>query len=343
MKEDKHIAEKFCNTVLNKYPRAKEWEQVFLKEKDSSDLKPQWPDWCPLPMAATYAMLSPKGPVDTSNYLILEDMPNLTAALTWTHWKMIYRFDATLQHELENQPGLDKLPLDPLFHLPYPCIYIDAPGVLETKKTTMGFFAWMEFDVNNHTPELRLLYLYPDKTTRSIPLILAGDTLDECVRAFEASAYSRALNQEMRDTLAEGIKQTGGFHFERDIMRALQLILYLCSDAISTDVVPQSPIEHRNPTSKRDNRPKTPITWNVGTRIGSTIRASYRTEHTPHASGGEHASPRPHMRRAHWHHFWTGSRNDPESRKMVLHWIPPVAVGIDVADDSTTVIHPVKK
>lgn len=48
------------------------------------------------------------------------------------------------------------------------------------------------------------------------------------------------------------------------------------------------------------------------------------------APGATHASPRPHIRSAHWQACWTGPRKAgfPE-RKPVLRWIPPIPIGMD--------------
>jgi hypothetical protein len=69
---------------------------------------------------------------------------------------------------------------------------------------------------------------------------------------------------------------------------------------------------------------------------------------SPSEEGASHASPRPHYRRAHWHHFWTGPRNVPGERKLILKWLPPIPVGIqDLDDDSENikpfVIKPIKR
>nr|DAR40120.1 MAG TPA: hypothetical protein [Caudoviricetes sp.] len=61
--------------------------------------------------------------------------------------------------------------------------------------------------------------------------------------------------------------------------------------------------------------------------MGATIRRSYTESSSTRAvpSGREHASPVPHVRRAHWHHFWTGARGS-DARELILRWIPPVFV-----------------
>ena len=81
--------------------------------------------------------------------------------------------------------------------------------------------------------------------------------------------------------------------------------------------------------------PEEPRVWDVGVRIshairGSRDRALYSMKGENTAQGGAHASPRPHIRSAHWQVYWTGPRSAsfPE-RKPVLRWIPPIPIGMD--------------
>lgn len=55
----------------------------------------------------------------------------------------------------------------------------------------------------------------------------------------------------------------------------------------------------------------------------------------------QHARPRPHLRRGHWSHFWTGKR-DSKDRERVLKWIEPVYINASSPDDLPTTIHKVK-
>lgn len=96
-------------------------------------------------------------------------------------------------------------------------------------------------------------------------------------------------------------------------------VAYLCS--VNADIVPSYiPV----PGLRRNNaKRRSQAEWHdVGCRIGADLRAYSRS-----ASRGEHngGTVRPHMRRAHWHHFWTGPRNG--ERKLVLRWLSPTMVG----------------
>jgi len=84
------------------------------------------------------------------------------------------------------------------------------------------------------------------------------------------------------------------------------------------------------PTKTRDSGwryfpPENPTIWNVGSHLGAALRAAYERESRD--LGGTHASPRPHIRRAHWHSYWTGPRKDPERRRLILKWLHPMVVG----------------
>lgn len=64
----------------------------------------------------------------------------------------------------------------------------------------------------------------------------------------------------------------------------------------------------------------------VGIRIGAALRNS-RSLASKSPSTGLGASKAPHIRRGHWHRFWTGPRDG--ERKVILRWLPPIPVNLD--------------
>lgn len=63
----------------------------------------------------------------------------------------------------------------------------------------------------------------------------------------------------------------------------------------------------------------------VGQEMVATVDAAKRAR----TEGGER---RAHIRRGHWHHYWTGPRGSKQT--YVLHWLPPIIVsGTELADD----------
>ena len=122
--------------------------------------------------------------------------------------------------------------------------------------------------------------------------------------------------------------------YQQTFSSMLQLLLYLCSDE------PDMPeIEHpqkRRTFSGGVRTPDETRVWDVGVRISAAIRScnAQRQRLSGYSADDvipvSHASPRPHVRSAHWHTYWTGPRNAVfPLRKPVMRWIPPLPVGMD--------------
>src|SRR5690606_32674005 len=87
--------------------------------------------------------------------------------------------------------------------------------------------------------------------------------------------------------------------------------------------------------------PDQPTVWHTGFRIGTALRRAENERNTSQGAA-ERRSPRSHIRRAHWHAFWTGPRNEPQKRKLVLHWLPPILVNVGDIDDIIPTIRSVE-
>ena len=120
------------------------------------------------------------------------------------------------------------------------------------------------------------------------------------------------------------------------------MILYiLAQNAEITQNFEQSFITKRGKTIK--DKYSEIRKWDVGIRVGAAIRQQKMREQSeqPERNQNGHNSPRPHMRRGHWHHFWTGSKTRPEERKLILKWLSPMTVATNT-DDTPVVIHKVE-
>lgn len=109
-------------------------------------------------------------------------------------------------------------------------------------------------------------------------------------------------------------------------------VAYLCSKNADIAAVYSPSKERKRNKAKRRSQ----ATWHeVGYRVGAELRNYMRAK----SVGGEKTGRkvRPHMRRAHWHRFWTGPRDG--ERRLVLKWVAPVMVGVDI--DSAT-LHKVR-
>jgi hypothetical protein len=104
-----------------------------------------WPNWCFLPLAGTYAIVSKGKTVQSPNQA--HHIGILGALATWRVTQGIYRFDPTTFDALWNTPVSGDIPTEVLFHLPEWCVYIPTPDQTWQGATLNGFFAHLESDI----------------------------------------------------------------------------------------------------------------------------------------------------------------------------------------------------
>jgi hypothetical protein len=308
------------------YPDA--WAQA-------AELRKLWvkmPDhrpWCFLPLAGAYAIVNEaarREEVPATTAVI--DVGNLGALISWRMTQGIYRFDPTLYESLWNTPLDGDLPIDVLYRMPEWCVWIETPNDLAVKSP--GFFAYLEYDVNTSRAELRLVISDGERLAGQI-LHLTQSNLVDCIE----EAYQEGLRQA--EKAGQGLEADAVKHgaviaeaLKGMIAPRLSLLLYLCTvnsdiaDSRGSDRRPSNPKPIRVKDKKKLVAASTPTGWDVGVRIGAAIRAAQERERTE-ARGGTHASPRPHVRRAHWHTYLVGAGR----QERLLKWLPPIPVSLD--------------
>ena len=354
MSQPLHRARTILAAVARAYPNA--WQNLdgFRALRGSPDFM-DWPDWCFVPVAGAYAVVSGGGErrvaFEHSGHI------GLVAGLgAWRATQGIYRFDSTLYEALLATPIDGDLPVEVLHHLPGWCVYIETPGYKVFQDDLHGFFAFMEIDANSGAEELRLLLdmamdpadpFVLSRGVTSIPLHLEGGGIAEALRlmaeqgAREAQAHGIAVGEADLAPLAA---------LDRVLAPLLSLLLYLCS--ASPDVTGQAggPWTPSAPPPTRTRRqgpryygPDAPAVWEVGTRLGSALRAAEaRDPSADDATHGTGRHVRPHVRRAHWHTYVLGPRSDVDTQKRELRWLPPIPVAVSDFDALPAVVHPVR-
>jgi len=319
--------------IGREYPNA--WRTIKTMRADKGRGLPDWPDWCYIPIAAGYAVVTNGSEPNAELFGPLSPAV-ITAAATWRISQGVYRFDADLYNSLVNQPLDGNIPCDALKRLPEWCVYIETYNASWLTIPIDGFWAHLESDANNGRMELRFVFIASDGRNISLPVHLGGWSIGEGI--------DRMRQEANRMMIKHGIPTVPGDvslkPVAEQIVPFLQLVLYLCADNVDMPAMPKHP-SSRARTSGAIDAPREPRTWNVGERIGAAIR-KYRNSEAHESHGGTHASPRPHMRRAHYHHYWTGPRDG--ERKLVLRWLPPIPIGVDEnEDDLPAVIRRVEK
>jgi hypothetical protein len=297
------------------YPDA--WKQVDDLRANRKGLG-GWPDWCFLPLAGAYAIIS-KG-TKAPSFEQSRHIGILGALAAWRVTQGIYRFDPTVFDALWGTPITGDIPTEVLFHLPEWCVYVPTPERRWHGAALHGVFAHLEHDVNDQRTELRFVLdvTGPDGNEPIVlPLHLGRGGVAESVAAMmQESARHTPVSVQMPYGLAEELAD--------DVSPLVSLVVYLCSQAAEVraagggDRRPAPPKPVKTKKGVRLFPPDRPKPWEVGYRLGAALRRAVSEAVPTPGMSGTQASPRPHIRRAHWHSYWIGRRDQPEARSVVL-------------------------
>lgn len=306
-----------------------------------------WPNEVYLPLeqaarAVIAACMATGRPPPNHPSELVQPASELAGLAAWRVTQGIYRFDPDLYAALLDSPPSGELPTELLRHLPAWCVYLETPG-LETRRVSgaaaavRGVFAWLDHNADRNL-DLLILGFDTDHapehlTIAPLPLVGTLDTALDQVRRDWRAAIERGN--------ADGFPLRGYEDASRELLpKILSLLLYLCSDQADYPR-PDRPQAKRTKQGWRLFPAKAPLTWDVGLRIGAALRRHAETASEAPASTGDprtHARPRPHIRAAHWHLYWTGPRSGTQN--PVVRWIPPTGINLDL-DEAVPTVRPV--
>lgn len=282
--------------------------------------KPEpWPDWCFCPLAGAQAIIMSAG---TPAHLAAIDTGALGAMAAWRVTQGVYRFHTAVERELWEQPVSGDLPVEVFRGLPEWAPYIALSEPREFGEGVLhGFFVYLEWDVNDHRTELRFtmdVELNERSVLLSNQIHLLPGTLEQAIDR------ARQLGRHLADRA--GIEARHHQGWDDIVQPMVSLTLYLCAknaELRSGDLSEPRPF----PVPKKTKRglrlfpPAAPTVWDVAYRSGAALE---QLERVSADSDGSGSSPRAHVRRAHWHTYWTGSG---EAKTPVLKWLAPILVG----------------
>lgn len=334
---------KLLNRISGAYPLA--WEQMrYFHEHNGRDGLTRWADWCYAPMATALAVASYESAARTVGEQIgqVARAAEIAALAPWRLGKEVFCLDAELEQLLYSQADDVGIPSEVLLRIPYQAFYVQTNSLTFDGAPYHGFFVHLEQDANNGDRELRLLLLKDSCETLPIPIHIDDKTVYDSVQTLLAQAR-RAMsgNPEWKRRLIMPVAYID--RLSELTQKLLQIVFYLV--AVNSDVAPnreQTVAMKRGAVIK--DRYSEIRKWDVGFRVGAALRAhKAQTEQNADVSndaGSAPASPRPHIRRAHWHHYWTGRRDLPEERKLILKWQAPTFVGTQ--EDPPVTLHEVR-
>ena len=324
--------EQILRLYSDKYPGA--WREADrFRRRRGKDL-PNWPGWCFCPVAGWLKIANqdrPKPALLARQLKIVEEGFVLAALGAWRFSKGIYSFEPEIRDALINAPLAGELPTEAFLRLPEWSVFIDTQGagLHHAGHEIIGFWTYLDCGPKLEGQEIRLEVMC-DGWKGLIPFSLPlGRTL------IESMGNARLQVRQDKKLMARLENEGVGLYDESDDSKAalggmLPLVLYLCSDqpdiAVAgrgakihgqTKIVPGSGLTPEAPQ----------VTYHlVGQTLARELRAAEGRERGP---VGERLAPRPHLRRGHWHSFWTGPKvpTMSQERKLAVKFVMPTLVG----------------
>ncbi|HAF2404074.1 TPA: hypothetical protein H2W71_004133 [Salmonella enterica] len=325
------IADAFCKKYAD--AMAKIESVRLMKGKEL----PDWPYWCFLPLPCWVALFMGKQHQSltqvTRSQELWQETEKLSVLGTWRYSKGIYTLPPSLLNALTETSLSDSLPADVLLRLPEWCIYVRTPDLFIEGERLYGFWAMTNSDDFTENKSLFLLLNRQSGIrTELLPL------KDSSVSAIIETAFHQKLDVSGAEAeLKESIKQSEvvSDYLKRKsetFCRLLSILLYICSDEPEIDSERQPgtyPVRPAPVKTKKGYRlfpASGPRYWTVGEKTGRLLdEAALYDDAETTSSTGRHM--RTHLRRGHWHGFWSGKMDGSEARKFSYRWLPPQVIG----------------
>lgn len=339
-----HSAKLLLDDFSSKYIDV--WKTVdFLRAKKGVDGF-EWPEWCFMPNS-TYVHIIKSYNFDLTTIQEIENGLMLSVFSKWRVGQGVYRFDPTLYDSLIKTNLDGDIPSEILLKIPQWCLYIETPGHKLDTHEIRGCFVHLEYNVHSKTTELHFMFDADDLNQGKFSFIKLGrwslqDSINKAID-YESHGTPELLVNQIKE-----VRKHRDFILksQSDVLRPIiSLLLYICSINAEYNGK-ESPFNTPAIKTKKGIRtfpPNQVKTWEIGTRIGAAIRKAVEKSQNvicDLSQKGTNSSPKPHVRRAHWHGFWSGPKDG--DRHLKIKWLPPIPVNISEFENLPSVIHPVQ-
>ncbi len=291
---------------------------------------------------ATYADIAEQYPKERAalfrnNPSVIGTDINLIEALSgWRPSKQIYRFDPEFWNLLtENTDFGLRIPVEILYRIPYKTVWIEP----------LNAFVYFDAGYTENSVELKVLKFF-DKTNclQLIMKLVPGRTVLECLQITvrETMKYSNP-DPAQKKLLEEGLEEAPEAlcAVNKPLLDALQALLYICAENSDIKENPKQKTIYKKPADKPKDQFREIRMWDAGSIIIRNMKkASAQHDLVSDLPSAPKQSSsgwvvRPHMRRAHWHHYWTGKRDG--KRTLILKWVAPSFVNADSGESPATI------
>ena len=322
------------------------WDRLDYAIKGAMENGYSWnSSVCPCPIAVAIACLVDTGlsPVEASSKAGI-----VSAEYAWRKVKRIYRFNSELATEVINTEWDLVIPIDIIHYMPEPCIYVQTDVIPDID----GFFATIEYDIELHHEELRFYMIDSDGDINNACIIHmdVGQTLQQGIDKAIKTMHNNA-NNELLKRLGTQVSQRAVNEIEstRDLsLKVVQLLLYICAENADISENPEQSKIYQKRQNVGDYFREI-RKWDVGKHIGEQIRVIKNskkvkdieenkedtdTDENSKITSIRKYKNRPHVRRAHWHHYWVGEGRT----KLVLKWVSTLIVNAEDGELDTTIL-----
>ncbi|MDR1587392.1 MAG: hypothetical protein LBS57_08055 [Treponema sp.] len=264
----------------------------------------------------------------------------MAALGAWRWTQGIYRFHPELYSALADTAPSGDLPAEVLLRLPEWSLYIETPGMMQSQDSPLdGVFVYLDVE-GSGTPTLRFV-LNGELGPGFGPILpLTGSTIRKSLEIHFTRVFDTVPDIVSKVDFA---KDDVVDEHSRRTELILPYVLYICADEadISGHVEsakPHYPVSVKTKKGLKLFPPDKPKIWKIGEDVGKAlIEAKERFLSESRATAaGDRAPMRPHIRRAHWHGYWTGPRKpkpniplEEQQRRYGYLWLPPTIVGVD--------------
>lgn len=287
-----------------------------------------YPDWCLFPMFYSYVLLDNKDEWNKyGNSAIGFGMVQL-----WKLTKGIYTFDDDVYDALLETGFKGDIPVDVLYRLPEWCVYIKTPkDVIFQSMKVHGIYVALDYNVESNDPQLVILYDTDNGFIGSTIYLTKGTTIEQSFNRTNEIHTNQKDELIVKDYIATTEK-------------ILPLIMYMCSEKpeyySKNRTEPIKPYISKTKSGIVIKERSEIIPWDVAIRTGSILK-KYKEEEIKHSNTISETGSRvrPHMRRAHWHGFWKGSKSG--SQTFFLKWLLTTPVNMKIGDHTPVVKHDV--
>lgn len=315
--------------LIEEYASIIPWEEMEKFRRLLREIGNTWYDGVYMPVWGVFENLFVSSHVNVADYAAVGFACAFTSLFAWRRWKEVYRFAPEMEQMLYRQTGDCRLPVEILLHLPFPCIYIETSILCEGKYH--GFFVCLDQKRDQSAFILRFTAIIKDSMECEFfnMEFKEGTTLEKGILAadLEGCFLLYKKTKEIPDSVFSRFSE------KKEILKkALQLVLYVTAQNADKKESVKSIRRGIELSGQIKDKYREVRVWDMGYRVVNRLSAFHEAKDGEPSIKSEkdgerkrRSSQLPHLRRGHWHTYWTGKRTG-ESRKAVLKWIAPTFI-----------------